>query len=114
MKRHGPFMAFFMVAMGMASVAQIAQTPATKKPSFDVISVKPDKAGGPPRRTGTEGNRFIAENVPLILLIQYAYLRTRRSRLMATTPMRHPTGRQSALTTFGVCLESGDRRLLLG
>jgi uncharacterized protein (TIGR03435 family) len=38
-----------------------------------VISVKPNRTGGPPRRTGAEGDRFIAENVPLILLIQYAY-----------------------------------------
>jgi uncharacterized protein (TIGR03435 family) len=35
--------------------------------------VKPNKLGGPPQRIGTEGNRFIAENVPLILLIQMAY-----------------------------------------
>ena len=37
------------------------------------MSIKLNKSGGPPRRTGTEGKRFIAENVPLMLLIQLAY-----------------------------------------
>src|SRR5262245_9027055 len=44
-----------------------------QKPSFDVVSVKPNNLGGPPRRIGTEGNRFIAENVPVVRLIQLAY-----------------------------------------
>jgi len=72
MKRSGQVM--ILAAISVIGVAAVwaAQAPA-KKPSFDVISVKPDKAGGPPRRTGTEGSRFIAENVPLILLLQYAY-----------------------------------------
>jgi hypothetical protein len=41
----------------LAAATLIAQTPAAKKPSFDVISVKRDKTGGRPRRTGAEGNR---------------------------------------------------------
>lgn len=61
------------LAILFVSVVLVAQVPAAKKPSFDVISVKVDKDGGPPRRTGIEGNRFIAENVPLIPLILYAY-----------------------------------------
>jgi uncharacterized protein (TIGR03435 family) len=60
-----------IVALVSAAVSLRPQNPA--KPSFDVISVKPNTSGGPPLRTGTWNNRFIAENVPLILLIQYAY-----------------------------------------
>jgi len=60
-----------LVTIVSASISLQPQSPA--KPSFDVISVKPNTAGGPPLRTGTWNNRFIAENVPLILLIQYAY-----------------------------------------
>jgi uncharacterized protein (TIGR03435 family) len=43
------------------------------RPKFEVASVKPNKSGGPPGRLGTEGNRFIAENYPIALVIQRAY-----------------------------------------
>jgi uncharacterized protein (TIGR03435 family) len=66
-------MVFFFAAMGLLSMGLAAQVTVTRRPAFDVVSVKPDNAGGPPRQTGTDGNRFIAENVPLMLLIQYAY-----------------------------------------
>ena len=62
-----------MLIFGMAVVSGVSQTPPAKKPSFDIVSIKPNKTGGPPRRIGTEGKRFIAENVPLMLLIQLAY-----------------------------------------
>lgn len=73
MKPGIPILIFLTVVVAAGTTASSPQTPAAKKPAFDVISVKPDRAGGPPRRTGAEGNRFIAENVPLILLIVYAY-----------------------------------------
>jgi uncharacterized protein DUF3738 len=57
-----------LVGLCLATEASPAQ-----KPSFDVVSIKPNRLGGPPRRIGTEGNRFIAENAPLIILIQFAY-----------------------------------------
>ncbi|HEY2383011.1 MAG TPA: TIGR03435 family protein [Terriglobia bacterium] len=43
------------------------------RPQFEVASVKTNKSGGPPGILGTEGNRFIAENYPIVLLIQRAY-----------------------------------------
>jgi hypothetical protein len=55
------------------TVSGVSQTQPARKPSFDVVSIKLNKSGGPPRRTGTEGKRFIVENVPLMLLIQLAY-----------------------------------------
>jgi uncharacterized protein (TIGR03435 family) len=58
---------------GIAVVFMTTGYGQSSRPAFEVASVKPSKSGGPPRRTGTEGNRFIAENVPLILLIQLAY-----------------------------------------
>ena len=62
-----------MLIFGMAAVSVASQTTPVRKPSFDVVSVKPNKLGGPPVRMGTQGKRFIAENYPLILLIQFAY-----------------------------------------
>lgn len=74
MKNHRTSMILLAATIiGLPAVALIAQTPAARKPSFDVISVKRNKDGGGPRRTGTQGNRFIAENVPLIVLIQLSY-----------------------------------------
>src|SRR5437016_10779751 len=62
-----------VAAIATAVMPVAAQTPPAQKPSFEVTYVKPNRSGGPPRRIGTEGNRFIAENVPLILLIPMAY-----------------------------------------
>lgn len=62
-----------ILALTMAAIATVAQTPATQKQQFEVASVKLNKSGGPPGRLGTEGNRFIAENYPLVLVIQRAY-----------------------------------------
>src|SRR5262249_11320981 len=66
----------FLTLIGVVAASTIpllSQTPLLRKPSFDVISAKPNTTGGNPGRTGSWNNRFIAENVPLILLIQYAY-----------------------------------------
>ena len=64
-----------LISAGLALVVTPlrSQTSPEKKPSFDVISVKLNRSGGPPNRIGTEANRFIAENVPVIVLIVYAY-----------------------------------------
>jgi uncharacterized protein (TIGR03435 family) len=51
----------------------LSQTRKAYKPTFEVASVKQNKSGDPPRRLGTEGDRFIAENYPMILVIQTAY-----------------------------------------
>src|ERR1700758_3405061 len=62
----------FLVTALLLSFAVI--TGAQNKPlRFAVASVKPNRSGGPPRRIGTEGNRFLAETAPLMLLIQLAY-----------------------------------------
>jgi uncharacterized protein (TIGR03435 family) len=62
-----------ILALAVVAIATVAQTPATQKPQFEVASVKLNKSGGSPGRLGTEGNRFIAENYPLVLVIQRAY-----------------------------------------
>jgi uncharacterized protein (TIGR03435 family) len=59
-----------IVAITLACPVAFAQS---SRSAFEITSVKPNNSGGPPRRIGTEGNRFIAENAPLILLIQMAY-----------------------------------------
>jgi uncharacterized protein (TIGR03435 family) len=47
-------------------------TPVGPKPSFDVVSIKPNTSGGP-TAVGFSGNRFIATNVWLQALLQRAY-----------------------------------------
>ncbi len=52
----------------------LAQTPAAKKPEFDVASVKLNKAPeGTPGIGDQPGGRFVASRVPLRRLIQFAY-----------------------------------------
>jgi uncharacterized protein (TIGR03435 family) len=65
------------LALGIAVVALAVMTAASQtpvqKPAFEAASIKHNKSGDPPGRLGTEGSRFIAENYPLILVIQRAY-----------------------------------------
>ena len=61
-----------VAAFAVMGMVAAAQAPAQKS-SFEVASVKLNKSGGSPQRIGTEGNHFVAENAPLILLIQMAY-----------------------------------------
>src|SRR5262245_22192968 len=53
-----------------------AQTPATPKPSFEVISVKPGAPGPGFRGGGPRGNSLSMTNMPLRMLVQMAYGRT--------------------------------------
>jgi len=62
-----------ILALAAVAIATVAQTPATQKQQFEVASVKLNKSGGPPGRLGTWGNLFIAENYPVLLVIQRAY-----------------------------------------
>jgi uncharacterized protein (TIGR03435 family) len=81
----------FVVAAIAAAVMPVAtQTPA-RKPSFEVASVKPNKLGGPPVRMGTEGGRFIAENYPLILVIQFAFRSSGGSLLLPQNVIGGPS-----------------------
>jgi uncharacterized protein (TIGR03435 family) len=59
------------LVIGMLAVAAISQT-TQKRPVFDVISVKPAKAGGPIRMTAG-GGRLIANNVTVKMLMLRAY-----------------------------------------
>jgi uncharacterized protein (TIGR03435 family) len=59
------------LVIGMLAVPAISQT-AQKRPVFDVISVKPAKAGGPIRMTAG-GGRLIANNVTVKMLMLRAY-----------------------------------------
>jgi uncharacterized protein (TIGR03435 family) len=62
-----------ILALAVFAITTVAQTPATQKQRFEVASVKLNKSGGPPGRLGTWGNLFIAENYPILLVIQRAY-----------------------------------------
>src|SRR5262245_2129904 len=53
-----------------------AQTPATPKPSFEVISVKPGAPAAGFRGGGPRGNSLSMSNMPLRMLVQMAYART--------------------------------------
>src|SRR5262245_22845038 len=61
-----------VVAIASAAMALASQAPAGQKPSFEVVSIKPNKSGGP---TGVaqNGGRFVATNVWLQALLQRAY-----------------------------------------
>jgi uncharacterized protein (TIGR03435 family) len=50
----------------------IAQAQDAGRPRFSVISIKPNRTGGP-LTFGLQGGRFIATNIPVKLLIQRAY-----------------------------------------
>jgi uncharacterized protein (TIGR03435 family) len=56
-----------------AGISLLSQSPPPQKRTFEVASVKQNKSGDPPGRMGTEGDRFIAENYPVVLLIRRAY-----------------------------------------
>src|SRR5581483_8940134 len=62
-----------ILALGTVGIASLAQTPARQKQRFEVASIKANRSGGPPGRLGTWGNLFIAENYPILLVIQRAY-----------------------------------------
>jgi uncharacterized protein (TIGR03435 family) len=49
------------------------QTPATRIPEFDVVSIKPDKSGGGLVRSMIIPNGIHMENAPLIMLLREAY-----------------------------------------
>jgi uncharacterized protein (TIGR03435 family) len=57
-------------AIGFGPVS--AQSPDGSRPRFAVVSVKPNKTGGP-LTFGVQGGRFVATNIPIKLLIQRAY-----------------------------------------
>jgi uncharacterized protein (TIGR03435 family) len=60
-------LAALLIAIAPSTYAQ------SSRPQFEVVSIKHNKSGDPPGRLGTEGSRFIAENYPLILVIQRAF-----------------------------------------
>src|SRR5262245_35699720 len=68
--------ASLLIALGFLVVAirTFSQTPSGAKPTFEVASIKPNKAGD--NRVsigGGAGGRFVATNVPLRLLMTVAY-----------------------------------------
>jgi bla regulator protein blaR1 len=62
-----------ILALGMAVMAVVAQTPAGQKPSFEVASVKASSGNRPGQIGRPPGGRLTATNVPLAFLIQNAY-----------------------------------------
>src|SRR5206468_8055966 len=66
-------MALFILVLFIAPL--LTQTASSKKPSFDVISVKPSPPGttGPRGIIGPRGDRFNMPGAPLRMLLQYAY-----------------------------------------
>jgi len=67
---------FIVVAFGASilasSAAPLAQQSQARQITFRVVSVKPNKDGGP-LTFGIQGSRFVATNIPVRLLIQRAY-----------------------------------------
>jgi uncharacterized protein (TIGR03435 family) len=62
-----------MIVLGIVVMPAASQTPPSQKPSFEVVSVRPNTSGqrgGPPR---IDGGRFIATNTNLRLMVQYAF-----------------------------------------
>jgi uncharacterized protein (TIGR03435 family) len=63
-----------VAAIAVAAIAAAAQAPPAHKPQFEVASVKPNKSGnlsGGGLRP--QGDRFVATNVTLRMLLQFAY-----------------------------------------
>ncbi len=69
-------MVLMVLALTLAVVPLLSETPQTAKPSFDVISIKPS---GPNvagiRGGGARGNRYTMSNVTLRILLQNGYQR---------------------------------------
>lgn len=64
----------FTVAAFAVAAVSLAQAPATKKPVFDVASIKHNSATEGGRSLGDQpGGRFVASRVTLRRIIQYAY-----------------------------------------
>jgi uncharacterized protein (TIGR03435 family) len=63
-------------AFAFAVIPLLSQTPETKKPTFEVTSVKRGAAGAGFRGGGPRGNSLTLSNMPLRLLVQMAYQRT--------------------------------------
>ena len=62
-------------AVAFAVIPLLSQTPEPKKPSFEVVSVKPGVPGPGFRGGGPRGNSLSMANTPLRMLVQMAYQR---------------------------------------
>src|SRR5215510_8386601 len=63
-----------LVTLSIVTVSWSAQTPSTKKPAFDVYSVKRNTSPEGTAGIGDQpGGRFVAYRVPLRRVIQFAY-----------------------------------------
>src|SRR5215471_11484502 len=63
-------------ALGVAALSLLSQTSSGKKPSFEVVSIKPSAPLGPgPIRIGggTRGDRYTMNSATLRMLLQQAY-----------------------------------------
>jgi uncharacterized protein (TIGR03435 family) len=68
--------AFAFAVIPLLSQTAAQQTPAARKPSFEVISVKQGAPGSGFRGGGPRGNSLILTNAPARMLLQLAYQRT--------------------------------------
>jgi uncharacterized protein (TIGR03435 family) len=64
-----------IVMIAAAAIRLQSQPPTAQKPSFDVASIKANTLGpgGGPPRVASDIGRFIANNAPLKVLLQFAY-----------------------------------------
>jgi uncharacterized protein (TIGR03435 family) len=63
-----------LAAFAVAVIPMLSQTPPTKKPSFDVISIKPSVQGGRGMRGGgARGDRYIMSGATLRMLLQTGF-----------------------------------------
>ena len=63
---------FAMAVIGVVAIPVFSQAPAAK-PSFEVVSVKPNNSGSGSSSTNTNQGRFLATNVTVKTLMMQAY-----------------------------------------
>ncbi|MGH9575701.1 MAG: TIGR03435 family protein [Candidatus Acidiferrales bacterium] len=67
------YSALLVVVLGVVSAPVGSQTPPLAKLAFDVVSIKPSTAGTRTQLKVEPGGRFVADGVPLALLVAIAY-----------------------------------------
>src|SRR5262249_19892708 len=68
--------ALMLAAIAFAVIPLLSQTSSTKKPSFEVISIKPSAPGLGIRGGGARGDRYRMAGATLRMLLQNAYQRS--------------------------------------
>jgi hypothetical protein len=78
MNKPGKFFCLLAAAFGVAALPLLSQTSPNRKPSFEVVSIKPSAPlGAGPVRVGggARGDRYTMSNATLRMLLQQGYTR---------------------------------------